>query len=138
MFMYLTFNLLTDLFFLHEISSEAMYTEWHFLYWGRGKGSHIGVVVRACVLPCMRSGFQSHLGTSIHYIQLKIYQKIDGQAFKLDISFCYVIINTEMASHSHSSFTQPWSSMAGMHTCTDTHTHTHTTHLTYRSRCKGH
>ena len=49
----------------------AMYTEWHFPYWGRGKGSHIGVVVRAWVLPRMRSGFQSSLGTSIHYIHKK-------------------------------------------------------------------
>ena len=50
------------------MSSVAMYTEWHFPYWGRGKGSHSGVVVRAWVLPRMRSGFQSPLGTSIHYI----------------------------------------------------------------------
>ena len=55
----------------NEMSSVAMYTEWHFPYWGRGKGSHIGVVVRAWVLPRMRSGFQSSLGTSIHYIHKK-------------------------------------------------------------------
>ena len=58
------------------MSSMAMYTEWHFPYWGRGKGSHIGVVVRAWVLHVrMRSGFQSTLGTSIHYIQKKIINK---------------------------------------------------------------
>ena len=33
----------------NEMSSVAMYTEWPFPYWGRGKGSYIGVVVRAWV-----------------------------------------------------------------------------------------
>ena len=79
--MCLTFNLQTSLFQhfcpsqdskKNEMSSVAMYTEWHFPYWGRGKGSHIGVVVRAQVSQHMRWGFQSLLGTSTHYINKKI------------------------------------------------------------------
>ena len=49
----------------------AMYTEWHFPYWGKGKGSHIGIVARAWVSSARDPGFQSPLGTSINYIQIK-------------------------------------------------------------------
>ena len=78
-YVFITFNLQTDLFSFNkvylksmknEMSSVAMYTEWHFPYWGRGKGSHIGIVVRARVLPCMRSGSQSLLGTK-HSLHIK-------------------------------------------------------------------
>ena len=50
----------------------AMYREWHFPYWGRGKESHIGVVGRAWVSQRMGPGFQSPPGTIIIYIQQKI------------------------------------------------------------------
>ena len=36
----------------NEMSCIAMYTVWHFPYWGRGKGSHISVEVRAWVSQC--------------------------------------------------------------------------------------
>ena len=44
--------------------SVAMYTEWHFPYWGRGKGSHIGVLVVAAhgirdPIPLMGFSIQS-------------------------------------------------------------------------------
>ena len=45
---------------------------WLCIQNGTFPGSHIGVVVRVWVLPCMRSGFLSTLGTRIHYIQNKL------------------------------------------------------------------
>ena len=50
----------------NKMNCIALYTVWHFPYWGREKGSHIGVDVRAQRTPSdPGSGFQSLPDTCI-------------------------------------------------------------------------
>ena len=59
---------------------SAMYTEWPLPYWGRGRGSYIGVVVRAWATHARGTGSNPALVQAfITFQKIKIKLKIKNQ-----------------------------------------------------------